>query len=191
MKKASLAERVVFLSDGKLFERIGCEERELKVESVSEDVVRKLTRRRAISIESGRLRFKEELQFSSDEDKSEFLSEAANANLETLGHIYARMIQAIAKRKNLTINEVPYDEEVQALLKERDGKLRKLNAITFDAATEDLSEREMLKEKILAAKKDMRVFTLRKLAKKLNRHSWQALRMEMKRCGLSIKDFKK
>lgn len=80
------------------------------------------------------LRFKEDFALlSSLYDLNLWISKMMSSNLAIYQEVVAAKIQEITKRKKLSVNDVLNDDDVLALLKQRDKELRKINAAICDA----------------------------------------------------------
>jgi hypothetical protein len=192
----ALATRVWLLIDGKVMEREGEDIREVELESITEGLLDARTGNRAVQIEidDKRFRLKEDFPLlASEYTGSSLLTEIANNNLKLFEPIVKAQINVIKQAKKLDDNEVQKDEEVLALIEQRNAELRRLNAVMLDALLhrkKQASDCVQLEAEIRAAITDMDKITYESLYEKLNRHSADALRLEMQRCGLSIMFFK-
>jgi hypothetical protein len=64
---------------------------------------------------------------------SELITKFMNDALDTLKPTYLPKIKAITKRKGLLVNEVEKDEEIAAILKQRDVERRRLAGVMLDS----------------------------------------------------------
>jgi hypothetical protein len=127
-------------------------------------------------------------------DASSLISSIAMHNLSLYRSVVQPEIEAIKKRKNLTDGAAQKDGEILALLRRRDMELRRLNVMMLDVflkRKKQPSDCEFLRERIYDALQEIKKLNYATLAMKLGKHSADALRMEMARCGLSIKELKK